>query len=130
MGGLFCETLCRVDACIEVAKERDYNNTVNMLMNIPVNSKIYWPLPKKFKNNNKIPIIPPLFNENRFINDFKEKAKLLISFLNNAPLFLIIALFLLISTILLKNAYLQLHFQPKILEKSFKISFKQTPWTL
>ena len=75
MGGLFCETLCRVDACIEVAKERDYNNTVNMLMNIPVNSKIYWSLLKKIKNNNKIPIIPPLFNENRFINDFKEKCQ-------------------------------------------------------
>ena len=45
----------------------------------------------------KIPIIPPLLYKNCFITDFKEKAKLF--FLNNAPLFVIIAFFLLMSTI-------------------------------
>ena len=63
----------------------------------------------------KIPIIPPLLYKNCFITDFKEKAKLF--FLNNASLFVIIAFFLLMSTILLTNAYLQLHFQPKVLKK-------------
>ena len=31
---------------------------------------------EKFLNNKKIPLIPPLFHENRFITDFKEKADL------------------------------------------------------
>ena len=35
---------------------------------------------KGFLNNKKIPLIPPLFHENRFITDFKEKAEPLNSF--------------------------------------------------
>ena len=38
---------------------------------------------KIFLNNKKIPLIPPLFHENRFITDFKEKAELLNSFFSN-----------------------------------------------
>ena len=112
-----------LDASIEVAKEKYYHNTVNNLINIQKNYKVYCSLLKIFLNNKKTPIIHPLFYENRFITDFKEKAHnfSIFSFLNNAPLFLIIALFLLMLTILLTNVYLQLHFQPEILEKSFKI---------
>ena len=117
-----------MNASIEFAKEKYYHNTVNNLMNTQKNYKVYWSLLKIFLNNKKIPIIPALFNENRFITDFKEKAQLLIfSFVNNDPLFLIIALFLLMLTILLTNAYLQLHFQPDILEKSFKIFIQTKP---
>ena len=32
---------------------------------------------KIFLNNKKIPVIPPLYYENRFITDFKKKAELL-----------------------------------------------------
>ena len=35
---------------------------------------------KAFLNNKKIPLIPPLFHENRFITDFNEKAELFNSF--------------------------------------------------
>ena len=45
-------------------------------MNIQKNSKLYWSLLKIFLNNKKIPNIPPLFYENRFITDFKEEAQL------------------------------------------------------
>ena len=38
---------------------------------------------KIFLNNKKIPLIPPLFHENRFITDFKEKAELFNSFFSN-----------------------------------------------
>ena len=117
-----------LNASIEVAKEKYYHNTVNKLMNTQKNSKVYWSLLKTFLNNKKIPIIPPLFYENRFITDLRKKPNFLIfSFLNNAPLFLIIALFLLMLTILLTNVYLQLHFQPEILEKSFKILIQTKP---
>ena len=63
-----------LNSCIEVAKEK--YNTVNKIMNSQKNSKVYWSLLKIFLNNKKIPIIPPLFYENRFITDFKEKAQL------------------------------------------------------
>ena len=42
--------------------------------------EIYWSLLKLFLNNKKIPIIPPLFHENKFITDFKEKAELFNAF--------------------------------------------------
>ena len=38
---------------------------------------------KKILNNKKILLIPPLFHENRFIIDFKEKAELFNSFITN-----------------------------------------------
>ena len=51
--------------------------------------------------------MPLLFYENRFITDFKEKPNFSIfSSLKNAPLFLVIALFQLMLTILLRNTYL------------------------
>ena len=65
-----------LNASIKVAKEKYCHNTVNKLMNTQKNSKVYWYLLKIFLNNKKIPIIPPLFYENRFITDFKEKAQL------------------------------------------------------
>ena len=40
------------------------------------NSKVCWSLLKIFLNNMKIPIMPPLFYENCFITDSKEKAQL------------------------------------------------------
>ena len=66
-----------LNASVEVAKEKYYHNTVNKLINTQKNSKVCWSLLKNFfLNNKKIPIIPPLFNENHFITDFKEKAQL------------------------------------------------------
>ena len=45
-------------------------------MNTQKNSKVYWSLLKLFLNGKKTPNIPPLFYENRFMTDFKEKAQL------------------------------------------------------
>ena len=42
--------------------------------------KLTWFLSKIFLNNKKFLPIPPLFHENRFITDFKEKAELFKSF--------------------------------------------------
>ena len=52
----------------------------NKQINTQKCSKAYWSLLKSFLNNKKIPLIPPLFQENRFITDFKEKAELFNSF--------------------------------------------------
>ena len=54
----------------------------NKLINTQKSSKAYWSLLKGFLNNKKIPLIPPLFHENRFITDFKEKAELFNTFLD------------------------------------------------
>ena len=45
-------------------------------MNTQKNYKVYCSLLKIFLNNKKIPTITPLFHQNRFITDFKEKAQL------------------------------------------------------
>ena len=50
---------------------------VNKLNNTQINSRSYWSLMKTFLSNKKIPLIPPLYYENRFIRDFKEKTELL-----------------------------------------------------
>ena len=52
----------------------------NKLNNLLRNSKPYWSLLKCFLNNKKIPLIPPLFHENKFVTNFLEKAELFHSF--------------------------------------------------
>ena len=42
--------------------------------------KTYWPVLKSFRNNKKLPIIPPIFHENRFVTNFKEKVEFFNSF--------------------------------------------------
>ena len=38
--------------------------------------KTYWSLPKILLNNKKIPCIPPLLQNNKYVTDFKKKAEL------------------------------------------------------
>ena len=73
----------RLSTIIESSKERYYARIANRLNNTQKSSKTYWSLLKIFLNNKKIPLIPPLFHENRFITDFKEKAELFNSFFSN-----------------------------------------------
>ena len=47
-----------------------------MLNNLQRNSKPYWSLLECFLSNKNIPLIPPLFHENKFVANFLEKAKL------------------------------------------------------
>ena len=42
--------------------------------------KFCWSLLKLFLNNRKIPIIPPLFRENKFVTDFQEETELFNAF--------------------------------------------------
>ena len=60
------------------------------------------------------------FYGNRFITDFKEKANLF-NFIFSKQWSQIPNSFLLMSIILLRKAYLQLHLQLEILEKPFRI---------
>ena len=70
----------RLNNSIECAKEKFYNKIANKLNDTQKNAKAYWSLIKMLLNNKKIPLIPPLYYDNRFITDFKEKAELFNSF--------------------------------------------------
>ena len=49
------------------------------LTHVQKNTKVYWTLLKRFFNNKKIPLIPPLFHGDGYV-DFKKKAELFNSF--------------------------------------------------
>ena len=65
---------------IEVSKQNDYSRIVYRLTHIQKNIKVYWTLLKRFVNNKKLPLIPPLFHGNEYVTDFKKKAELSNSF--------------------------------------------------
>ena len=50
------------------------------LSNKAASSKAYWSILKTFLNDKKIPCIPPVFHNNKFVIDFKEKAELFNTF--------------------------------------------------
>ena len=50
------------------------------LMEPSTSPKTFWSVLKSFHNSKKIPCIPPIFHENRFVTNFKEKAELFDSF--------------------------------------------------
>ena len=65
---------------IEVSKLNYYSRITYKLTQIQKITKVYWTLLKRFFNNKKIPVIPPLFHENEYVTDFKKKAELFIFF--------------------------------------------------
>ena len=65
---------------IEVSKLNYYSRITYKLTHIQKNTKVYWTLLKRFFNNKKIPLIPPLFHGNKYVTDFKKKAELFNSF--------------------------------------------------
>ena len=68
---------------IEELKEKYYTKLSSRLANPLTSPKTYWSILKTFLNNKKIPCTPPLFHENKFITDFKEKTELFNQFFVN-----------------------------------------------
>ena len=59
---------------ITKSKEKHYQR-INAKLNDPsLSNKTYWSILKTFYNGKKVPIIPPLFINNKFVTDFQEKA--------------------------------------------------------
>ena len=50
------------------------------LSNKATSSKAYWSILKTFLNDKKVPCIPPVFHDNKFVIDFREKAELFNTF--------------------------------------------------
>ena len=73
---------------IESSKLRYYSRIAKKLNNTQKNSRNYWSLRKIFLSNKKIPLVPPLYDENRLITDFKEKAELFNCFFSKQCSFL------------------------------------------
>ena len=61
---------------IEKSKGKYYSRLTSKLSDIGESSKAYWPILKSFLIGKKIPCIPPLFENNEYITDFKKKAEL------------------------------------------------------
>ena len=64
----------QLNVSIENSKQTCYSKLSSKLANPATSSKTYWSILKIFLNNKKIPCIPPLFHENKFVTNFKEKA--------------------------------------------------------
>ena len=69
---------------IEANKKKHYSRISKRMINPLTNTKTYWSiLIKSFLNNKKIPCIPPLFHQNRYITKCKDKAELFNNFFGN-----------------------------------------------
>ena len=73
----------QLNISIEESKDKYYTKLSRRLADPLTSPKTYWFILKRFLNNKIIPCIPPLFHENKFITDFKEKAELLNHFFVN-----------------------------------------------
>ena len=65
---------------IEVSKLNYYSRITYKLTHRQKNINVYWTLLKRFFNNKKTPLTPPLFHGNEYVTDFKKKAELFNSF--------------------------------------------------
>ena len=70
----------RLRDLIDNPKQKYFLRLTQKLNTVQKSTKAYWTLLKNFLNNRKIPVIPPLFHNNKFFTDFKEKANFLIPF--------------------------------------------------
>ena len=68
---------------IEESKEKYYTKLSSRLADLLTSLKTYWSILKTLLNDKKIPCIPPLFHENKFVTDFREKAELFNHFFVN-----------------------------------------------
>ena len=70
----------QLNILIEKSKGKYYSRITSKLSDFGKSSKTYWSILKSFLIGKKIPCIPPLFENNKRITDFKKKAKLFNSF--------------------------------------------------
>ena len=70
----------RLRDLIDDSKQKYFLRLTQHLNSIQKITKAYWAQLKNFLNNHKIPVIPLLFHNNKFVTDFKEKAELFNSF--------------------------------------------------
>ena len=65
---------------LESCKSKYYENISKKLCSKAIAAKYYWSLLKTMLNDKKVPCIPPIFHDNKFVTDFSKKADLFNSF--------------------------------------------------
>ena len=66
----------QVSSLIASLKNKYYSKVVKILLDPSTSPKTYWSILKTFLNNKKIPVIPPIFHDNKYITHFKQKGEL------------------------------------------------------
>ena len=66
----------RVRLAIADSKKKHYQKLSNKLSNDKLNGKCYWAILKRFFNGKKIPCIPPLLHEDKFVTNFQVKSEI------------------------------------------------------
>ena len=61
---------------IEKSKEQFYSRISTKLRDLTISLRAYCSILKTFLNNKKIPCIPPIYHNNNYITDFKEKTQI------------------------------------------------------
>ena len=69
-----------MSSLIEESKNQYYTRLSHELLDPKTSQKSYWSILKTFLNNKKIPSIPPLLHQDKFVTDFKEKANIFNNF--------------------------------------------------
>ena len=70
----------KLNSLIEESKHKYHARLSKKLSDPATSPKSYWSTLKTFLNNKKIPCIPPLLHENKFIIDFRRKAEIFNTF--------------------------------------------------
>ena len=68
---------------IHTAKQKHFNKISKKLCDPLISTKCYWSLLKAILNEKKVPCIPPIFNNNKYVTDFKEKSEIFNFFFAN-----------------------------------------------
>ena len=65
-----------IKTLIDVSKQKYFSRMSQKLESTSINTKCYWSLLKMLLNNKEIPCIPPLYRNDKFVCNFKEKSKI------------------------------------------------------
>ena len=68
-----------LSSLIETSKQEYFSKIAKKLCDPSISSKTYWYILKSFLTDIKVPWISPVFHENKFITDFRQKAELSLS---------------------------------------------------
>ena len=68
---------------IHIARQKYFNKISKKLCDPLTSTKCYWSLLKTILNEKKVPCIPPIFHNNKYVTDFKEKSETFNSFFAN-----------------------------------------------
>ena len=66
----------QIKTLIDISKQNYFSRISEKLESTRINTKCYWSLLKTFLNDKKIRCIPPMYHDDKFVFDFKEKSKI------------------------------------------------------